>query len=120
MNNIYNNIYSNINNNLDSSFNNLSLKDDDNKIFTYDEKDCINKSTIQDFYNIAKLNSFINHSCLININMKAYFCSECNKDIGFNDYLFYDKERKYKITEIYYHKIKSHGYSIDEKLKDLI
>ena len=119
MSNIYNNIYSNINNNLDISFNNLSIKDDNN-IFTYDEKDCINKSAVQDYYNIAKLNSFINHSCLININTQPYHCAECNKDIGYNDYLYYDKEQKYKITEIYYHKIKSHGYSIDEKLKELI
>jgi hypothetical protein len=112
MNNIYNN--------LGSSFNNLSLKDDNNKIFTYDEKNCINKSTVQDFYNINKLNTFLCNSCLININTTPYHCNECNKNIGFNDYLYYNKEYKYKITELYYHKIKSHGYSIDEKLIDLI
>jgi hypothetical protein len=116
MNNNYNNIY----NNLGSSFNNLSIKDDDNKIFTYDEKNCINKSTILDYYQIAKFSTFLCNSCLININTQPYHCDECNKDIGYNDYLYYDKEQKYKITEIYYHKTKNHGYSIDEKLKDLI
>ena len=116
MNNNYNNIY----NNLGSSFNNLSIKDDDNKIFTYDEKNCVNKSIIQDYYNIAKLNTFLSNLCLININSQQYHCEECNKDIGFNDYLYYDNEYKYKITDIYYHKIKSHSYLIDEKLKDLI
>ena len=111
MNNIYNN--------LDSSFNNLSLKDDD-KTFIYNEKNCTNKSTIQDYYNINKLNTFLCNLCLININNKAYHCDECNKDVGFNDYLYYNKEYKYKITELYYHKIKNHSYSIDEKLVDLI
>jgi hypothetical protein len=114
------NIYNNINNNLDSSFNNLSIKDDENKIFIYDEKNCINKSTFQDYYNIAKLNTFLNNSCLININTKAHHCDECNKDIGFNDYLYYNKEYKYKITELYYHKIKNHGYEIEKNLIDLI
>lgn len=114
--NNYNNIY----NNLGSSFNNLSIKDDDNKIFTYDKKDCINKSTIQDYYNITKFNTFLCNSCLININTHPYHCDECNKDIGYNDYLYYDKEKKYKITDIYYHKIKNHGYTIDEKLVELI
>ena len=111
MNNIYNN--------LDSSFNNLSLNNDD-KTFIYNEKNCINKSTVEDYYNINKLNTFLCNSCLININTISYYCNECNKNIGFNDYLYYDKEYKYKITELYYHKIKSHSYSIDEKLIDLI
>jgi hypothetical protein len=111
MNNIYNNI--------ESSFNNLNIKDE-NKIFIYDKNNCINKSTVKDHYNINKLNTFLCTLCLININNKAYHCDECNKDIGYNDYLYYDKEYKYKITEIYYHKIKSHGYSIDEKLIHLI
>ena len=111
MNNIYNN--------LDSSFNNLSLNNDD-KTFIYNEKSCINKTTVEDYYNINKLNTFLCNSCLININTISYYCNECNKNIGFNDYLYYDKEYKYKITELYYHKIKSHSYSIDEKLIDLI
>ena len=67
-----------------------------------------------------KLNIFMCNSCLININTTPYHCDECNKEIGYNDYLYYDKEYKYKITEIYYHKIKSHGYSVDKKLIDLI
>ena len=111
MNNIYNN--------LDSSFNNLSLNNDE-KTFIYNEKSCINKSTVKDYYNINKLNTFLCNSCLININTTSYHCNECNKDVGFNDYLYYDKEYKYKITELYYHKIKNHDYSIDEKLIDLI
>ena len=111
MNNIYNN--------LDSSFNNLSLNNDD-KTFIYNEKNCINKSTVEDYYNINKLNTFLCNLCLININTISYYCNECNKNIGFNDYLYYDKEYKYKITELYYHKIKNHSYSIDEKLVDLI
>jgi hypothetical protein len=111
MNNIYNNI--------ESSFNNLNIKDED-KIFIYDKTSCINKSTIIDYYHINKLNTFLCTLCLININNKAYHCDECNKDIGYNDYLYYDKEYKYKITEIYYHYIKNHGYSIDEKLIHLI
>ena len=111
MNNIYNN--------LDSSFNNLSLNNDD-KTFIYNENSCINKSTVKDYYNINKLNTFLCNLCLININTISYYCNECNKNIGFNDYLYYDKEYKYKITEIYYHKIKNHDYSIDEKLIDLI
>ena len=111
MNNIYNN--------LDSSFNNLSLNNDE-KTFIYNEKSCINKSTVKDYYNINKLNTFLCNSCLININTISYHCNECNKDVGFNDYLYYDKEYKYKITELYYHKIKNHDYSIDEKLIDLI
>jgi hypothetical protein len=111
MNNIYNN--------LDSSFNNLSLNNDD-KTFIYNEKSCINKSTVKDYYNINKLNTFLCNSCLININTTSYHCNECNKDVGFNDYLYYDKEYKYKITELYYHKIKNHDYSIDEKLIHLI
>ena len=111
MNNIYNN--------LSSSFNNLSLNNDE-KTFIYNEKSCINKSTVKDYYNINKLNTFLCNSCLININTISYHCNECNKDVGFNDYLYYDKEYKYKITELYYHKIKNHDYSIDEKLIDLI
>ena len=107
-------------NNLDNSFNNLSINDDKNKFFTYDENSCINKSTVHDYYNINKLNIFLCNLCLININNKAYHCNECNKDVGFNDYLYYNKEYKYKITELYYHKIKSHCYSIDEKLINLI
>jgi hypothetical protein len=110
-----NNIYSN----LGSSFNNLSLKDEE-KIFIYDEKNCINKSTILDYYNINKLDTFLHNSCLININTKPYHCDECNKDIGYNDYLYYNKEYKYKITELYYHKIKNHSYLVDDKLLDLI
>ena len=31
-----------------------------------------------------------------------------------------NKEYKYKITELYYHKIKNHSYKIDEKIIDLI
>jgi len=111
---------SNIYSNLGNIFNNLSLKNDDNKIFIYDEKNCINKSTINDYYYINKLNTFLSNSCLIHINTQPYHCSECNKDIGYNDYLYYDKEYKYKITEIYYHKIKSHGYAVDENLINLI
>ena len=111
MNNIYNN--------LDSSFKNLSLINDD-KTFIYNENSCINKSTVKDYYNINKLNIFLCNLCLININTISYYCNECNKNIGFNDYLYYNKEYKYKITEIYYHKIKNHDYSIDEKLIDLI
>ena len=111
MNNIYNN--------LDSSFKNLSLINDD-KTFIYNENSCINKSTVKDYYNINKLNTFLCNLCLININTISYYCNECNKNIGFNDYLYYNKEYKYKITEIYYHKIKNHDYSIDEKLIDLI
>lgn len=111
MNNIYNN--------LGSSFNSLSLKDEE-KIFIYDEKNCINKSTILDYYNINKLDIFINNLCIMNINTKPYNCNECNKDIGYNDYLYYNKEYKYKITELYYHKIKNHGYKIDEKIIELI
>jgi len=111
MNNIYNN--------LGNSFNNLSLKDEE-KTFIYDEKNCIDKSSILDFYNINKLDIFLNNSCLININTKSYHCDECKKDIGFNDYLYYNKEYKYKITALYYHKIKSHSYKIDEKIIDLI
>jgi hypothetical protein len=111
MNNIYNN--------LGSSFNNLSLKDDDNT-FIFNEKNCINKLTISDYYIINKLNTFLCNACLININTKPYHCDECNKDIGYNDYLYYDKEYKYKITELYYHKIKNHSYKIDEKIIDLI
>jgi hypothetical protein len=111
MNNAYNNI--------GYSLNNLSLNDE-TTIFIYDEKDCINKSTVINYNNINKLNTFLCNSCLININVKPYHCYECNKDIGYNDYLYYDKEIKYKITEIYYHKIKNHDYSIDEKLIDLI
>jgi hypothetical protein len=111
MNNIYNN--------LGNSLNNLSLNDED-KTFIYDEKNCINKSTVLDYYYINKLNIFMGNSCLININTKPYHCNECNKEIGYNDYLYYDKEYKYKITEIYYHKIKNHGYTVDKKLIDLI
>ena len=110
---------SDIYNNIGYSLNNLSL-DDKTKIFIYDETNCKNKITILDHYNINKLNTFLCNLCLININVKPYHCDECNKDIGYNDYLYYDKEYKYKITEIYYHKIKNHGYSVDEKLIDLI
>jgi len=110
-----NNIYST----LGSSFNNLSLKDEE-KTFIYDEKNCINKSTILDYYNINKLDTFLHNSCLININTIPYHCDECNKDIGYNDYLYYNKEYKYKITELYYHKIKNHSYLVDDKLLDLI
>ena len=111
MNNAYNNI--------EYSLNNLNLNND-NKIFTYDEKNCINKSIVINYYNINKLNTFLCNLCLININASPYHCYECNKDIGHNDYLYYDKEIKYKITEIYYHKIKNHGYSVDDKLIELI
>jgi hypothetical protein len=111
MNNVYNNI--------GYSLSKLSLNDD-NKEFRYDEKNCINKSTIIDFFNINKLYTFLCNSCLININVKPYHCEECKKDIGYNDYLYYDKEHKYKITELYYHMIKNHNYSIDDKLIDLI
>ncbi len=110
-----NNIYSNLGN----SLNNLSLKDEE-KIFIYDEKNCIEKTTILDYYYINKFDIFLHNLCLININTKPYYCDECCKDIGYNDYLYYNKEYKYKITELYYHKIKSHGYKIDEKIKDII
>lgn len=111
MNNSYNNI--------GYSLNNLSLNDEP-KIFIYDEKNCKNKITVIDYNNLNKFNTFLCNLCLININSNPYHCNECNKDIGYNDYLYYDKEIKYKITEIYYHKIKNHGYSIDDKLIELI
>jgi hypothetical protein len=107
--------------NIGYSLNNLSLSlNDETKIFRYDEKNCKNKTTEIDYNNINKLNTFMCNTCLININVKPYHCDECNKDIGYNDYLYYDKEYKYIITEIYYHKIKNHNNSIDNKLIELI
>lgn len=106
------------------SLSELSLNDNNNIIIF--EHDKIQYENIGILNNLSqsivlnKLNNFIQNYCLININKDAYICNKCNKKIGFIDYLYYDKEKKYIITGKYYHDIKEHDYPINELLQKLL
>jgi hypothetical protein len=116
-------------NNIEYSMNKISIHDN-SQIIIFDDKLCKNKINFD--INTNKLYNFINNYCLININKDPYICNECNeynksneynnsnKNVGYIDYLYYNNNNKYIITGYYYHKIKNHGYDIDEKLKELI
>ncbi len=69
---------------------------------------------------LNKLNNFIQNYCLININKDAYICNKCNKNLGYKDYLYYNGDKKYIISEKYYHNVKDHNYSINELLEKIL
>jgi hypothetical protein len=101
------------------------LKINDDKIIKF-EHDAIQNESAGILNNLLKpivlnkLNNFIENYCLININKDAYICNKCNKNIGYKDYLYYNSDKKYIISEKYYHYINEHDYPINELLQKLI
>jgi hypothetical protein len=110
----------------DIIINSLSeLKIDDEKIIKFEHDTIQNENTgilnnlLQPIV-LNKLYNFIQNYCLININKDAYICNKCNKNIGYKDYLYYNNDKKYIISEKYYHYIREHNYPINELLQKLI
>jgi hypothetical protein len=102
------------------SLSKLSL--DDNNIIKFEcnlnkNNGIFDSLSHQIYYN--KLYNFVNNYCLININNAPYICNKCNKNLGYKDYLYYNGDKKYIITENYYHNVKEHDQQINEILQSL-
>ncbi len=69
---------------------------------------------------LLKLNNFINKYCILHMNVNNYFCTKCNKTLGYIDFLYYENGIKYIITEKYYHDFVDHEIILDEKLQQLL
>ena len=103
----------------DIIINSLSeLKIDDEKIIKFEHDTIQNENTgilnnlLQPIV-LNKLYNFIQNYCLININKDAYICNKSNKKIWYKNYLYYNNDKKYIISEKYYHYIREHNYPIN-------
>jgi hypothetical protein len=117
---------------MDNSLQDITIKslskltiDDNNNIIKFEHDTIKNENigilnNLSQQYTFNRLNDFIRNYCLININKDAYICNKCNKNLGNIDYLYYNCDNKYIITEKYYHYIKEHDYPINELLQKLL
>ena len=94
-----------------------TYKNDDKKNFI--DKDGLSEPILVLNRGYGKGSYDLNY-CLININKDAYICNKCNKNLGYKDYLYYNGEKKYIISEKYLHNVKEHNYAINELLEKIL